>query len=265
MNAHAQKDAIARHLVEARRQAKGLPDYPGVIPVSLDEAYAIQDSAIALTGKPIVGWKVGRINSPLSEQFGADRLAGPIFDGSIGAPGSAGVIFADGFGAAEAEFLLRIGRAPAQGQTRFTLEEAAQLIDAVHIGIEIASSPFVGINENGPAVTISDFGNNNGLIVGPAVDDWRSAALDDVEVTSRIDGELINHGQARNFPDGLIGSARFIVENLVARGFAIEPGWWISSGAVTGVHQIALGQRFDADFGALGTVSCTIEAQQAEG
>lgn len=264
MNAHPQAETIARSLVEARQQAKGLVDYPGAMPVSLDEAYSIQQAAIARIGRPIVGWKVGRINPPLSEQFGAERLAGPIFAGGIGDPGSAGAIFAEGFGAAEAEFLLRIGRAPAAGKTSFTLDEAAELIDAVHIGIEIASSPFTGINDHGPAVTISDFGNNNGLIVGPAIADWRSADLDNVEVVSRIDGAVVNNGHARAFPDGLAGSVRFIVENLIARGFAIKPGWWISSGAVTGVHQIGLGQRFDADFGSLGHVSCTIEAQQAD-
>ena len=46
---------------------------------------------------------------------------------------------ATGFAAAEAEFVLRIGTAPPAGKTHFTLAEAANLIDAVHVGIEIAS------------------------------------------------------------------------------------------------------------------------------
>ena len=76
-------------------------------------------------------------------------------------------VFADGFAAGEAEFLLRIGAAPPAGKTAFTLDEAAELIDAVHVGIEIASSPLRGDQRARPdRGTISDFGNNNGLVIG---------------------------------------------------------------------------------------------------
>jgi 2-keto-4-pentenoate hydratase len=261
----SQAKTISERFVTARRDATGFTDYPGDVPATLADGYAVQEQAIAIAGGTIAGWKVGRIMPPLSERFGTDRLAGPIFADSVGPEGSAGAIFADGFGAAEAEFLLRIGQAPAAGQTSFTLDEAADLIDAVHIGIEIASSPFTGINEHGPVATISDFGNNNGLIVGAAIADWRTRGLEDIEVTTRIDGELIKSGVASAFPDGLIGSVRFLIENLVGRGFAIEPGWWISSGAVTGVHPVRVGQTVEADFGPLGTVTCTIAASQPKG
>ena len=254
---------VAESFVSARRGAGSLVEYPGAMPDSMAEAYAIQDRAITLFGGTVGGWKVGRIWPPMSERFGAERLAGPIFTGQMLSPGEDGLIFAAGFGAAEAEYLLRIGATPEPGKTSFTLEEAVDLIDAVHIGIEIASSPFVGINEHGPAVTVSDFGNNNGLIVGPEVADWRNADIDDVEITSRIDGEVINTAKSSGFPDGVVGSARFLIENMVGRGIAIQPGWWISTGAITGVHPVKVGQRFEADFGAFCTLACTIAAQPA--
>ena len=37
---------IADRFLTARRAAVGLPDYPGILPRSLDDAYAIQDAAI---------------------------------------------------------------------------------------------------------------------------------------------------------------------------------------------------------------------------
>ena len=93
--------------------------------------------------------------------------------------------------------------------------------------------------------------------------DWRTAGLDDVEITSRIDGAVIGTGRSANFPDGVLGSARFLIENMVARGIAIEAGWWISTGAVTGVHPVKVGQHFEADFGRFGAIDCTIAAQPA--
>ena len=263
MNGSNGAGMIADRFLAARQAATGLTDYPGAQPATLDEAYVIQAAALAQVSDPIAGWKVGRILPPLSERFGCDRLAGPIFASTVApADDGTGFVFADGFGAVEAEFLFRIGRAPDPAQTHFTLEEAADHIDAVHIGIEIASSPFQGINGFGPAVTVSDFGNNNGLLVGPVVADWRSGAYADQVVTTRIDGVEIGTGTAAAFAKGAIGSVSFLLENLAARGIAVEAGWWISTGAVTGVHKVHPGQDVETDFGPLGSLRCRIEAQK---
>ena len=257
--------AIARAFVTARQQATGFSDYPGPIPPSLADGYAIQAEALALVDAPVGGWKVGRVPAPLVERFGADRLAGPIFAPTIHAltPDATGLVFAQGFGAAEAEFLLRIGQAPDPTQTSFTLEEAAALVDAVHIGLEIASSPFIGINEHGPAVTVSDFGNNNGLLIGAAVLDWQSLAFAEIDISLSIADVVAGTGRAVSFPDGPIGSVRFLLENLAARGIRLQPGAWISTGAVTGVHEVRVGQTVVADFGPLGTAHCVIRPQAA--
>jgi 2-keto-4-pentenoate hydratase len=259
-----QAQDVAARFVEARRKAAGLRDYPGRPPTTLDEAYAIQDAAIAAFAEPVAGWKVGRIHPPLSESLGANRLAGPAFAGMVHAveEQGEGLIFADGFGAAEAEFLFRIGSPPPAGQTRFALDEVAALIDAVHIGIEIASSPLPTINSLGPAVTISDFGNNNGILIGAAVEGWADGAYAEQEIAVRIGGTTIGTGRASAFPDGPLGSVRFLLENVVKRGFAPEAGWWISTGAVTGVHQVRIGQRVEADFGPFGRIGCVIGAQR---
>jgi len=257
---------IAGRFLAARRAAGGLADYPGAFPESLDEAYAIQDAAIAAWGRPVVGWKVGRINPPLVERYGADRLAGPIFAAQQAAPGAEPEmpVFAKGFVAGEAEFLLRIGRAPPAGQARFTLDEAAGLIDAVHVGIEIASSPLGAINRLGPVAVISDFGNNNGLVVGPAIPDWRASGFEQWPVTARIDGVEVGTGRAAAFPDGAIGAARFLFELMARRGITLAPGQWISSGAVSGVHDAAPGQSVEARFGDTYALTCRLKAAAPE-
>jgi 2-keto-4-pentenoate hydratase len=249
---------IAAHFVAARRSGGGLAAYPGSLPESLEAAYAIQDAAIAAWAKPVIGWKIGRVNPPLAERFGVDRLAGPIFVSAPAAEDAAMPVFARGFAAGEAEFLLRIGRRPPPGQARFTLDEAADLIDAVHVGIEIASSPLAPINQLGATAVISDFGNNNGLLVGPAVPDWRSSGFEQWPVTSSIDGVEVGSGRACAFPDGAIGAARFLFELMAGRGIALEPGQWISSGAVAGVHQAAAGQAVEARFGDLYVLRCLL-------
>ncbi|MGP7795675.1 2-keto-4-pentenoate hydratase [Sphingomonas sp. CLY1604] len=251
----------ARAFVEARRDGRALPDYPGTIPPDLATAYRVQDAALDLASGAVAGWKVGRINPPVD---GIDRLSGPIFadtvfdatDGTLEMP-----IFADGFGAAEAEFLIRIGTAPEPAKTSYTMDEARALIDAVHIGIEIASSPFPGINTHGPTVTISDFGNNYGLIVGENIADWRSTDLNAWPITLDINGTRIGAATAATMLDGPIGAARFLFEHMAARGIALHPGQWISTGAVTGVHPVAVGDTVAATFDGRYTIGCTIKAR----
>lgn len=247
--------------VAARRAARGLPDYPGDQPTSLADAYAIQAHAIELTGEPVAGWKVGRINPPLDRRFGSNRLAGPIFAAQImpGAGVPAMPVFADGFAAAEAEFLLRIGTTPDPERQSWSIEDTVVHIDAVHIGLEIASSPFPGINELGPLVTISDFGNNHGMVIGDPVAEWRDACFIDWPVRLTIDGVEAGAATAATMLDGPLGAARWLFGAMAARGMPLRAGQWISSGAVTGVHQVQPGARVTAHF-ADKSVSCSIEA-----
>jgi 2-keto-4-pentenoate hydratase len=242
-------DGIVRAFVEARHEARGLALYPGPLPADLDQAYAIQDAAILLDGRPIGGWKLGRINPPLDAQFGANRLAGPIFaDTILDSPDAVMPIIADGFGAAEAEFLLRLGQAPDPSRSAWTNEEARSLVDAVHIGVEIASSPFPGINDHGPAVTASDFGNNFGMLVGPGLTDWRSRNLDDISVSTRINGKTVGQASTATMLDGPWGALRFLIQLMQRRGIVLRQGQWVSTGAVTGVHPVRPGDKVEAWF-----------------
>lgn len=256
------EEAIARAFVEARRAGAALPTYPGGRPTSLGTAYGVQDHAISLRGGAVAGWKVGRVPAPHSDTLGVPRLAGPIFADQIQNAGDDPAVLpviAGGFAAVEAEYLLRIGRSPRRGTQRISLEEAVDLVDAVHVGFEIASSPYAGINADGPLVTISDFGNHNALLIGAPVVDWSSRAFEDWQVATFVDGTCVGEASARTMLDGPFGAVAFLVESLAARGRTLEPGQWVSSGAVTGVHQVAVGARVEARFGTL-RVSGTIEA-----
>lgn len=254
--------SIAATFVDARRRAVPVVDYPGTIPASLDAGYVIQDQAIGLNGGTIAGWKVGRIWPPREQQYGSNRLAGPIFaSGVVQADGDTPLampVFVGGFGAVEAEFIFALGEID-PAKTHYSLADAAAAVASVHVGIEIASSPLAAINDLGPAVTVSDFGNNHGLIVGPAIADWQKAGIDDWPIEVTIDGISVGTGFSREFPDGTLGSVRFLLELLARRGIAVPAGTLISSGAITGVHPIAVGQGSTARFGDRASLYCTIE------
>jgi 2-keto-4-pentenoate hydratase len=248
---------IARAFVGARRSGCALDGYPGLQPESLEAAYAIQDEAIAAWPDRIAGWKLGRIAAPHDARFGAGRLAGPIFSRNLWTAGHTPTGFSvieGGFAAVEAEYVLEMGKtAPDRGD--WTVDTVAPLVSRVFIGVEIAGSPFAGINEHGPAVTASDFGNNAGLILGGEIADWRER-LSDLICTMSINGIVIGRGGAAAIPGGPLDSLAFLLNLLHRRGRRLEAGQLVSTGAATGVHDILAGQSAAADFGADGRIDC---------
>ena len=259
--------AIAERFTAARREARALPGYPGDIPQSLADAYRIQDEAIGLWGDAIAGWKLGRIPDAWAPRLGAGRLAGPIFSRQVlpGGPGEVSFpVFVGGFAAVEAEFILRLGADQPAGKTSWSLDEAAGLVETLIVGVEPAGSPLATINELGPCVVVSDFGNNSGLILGPEVPDWRDR-LDAMTCETWIKGQRVGAGGAATIPNGPLDSLRFLLELAEARGRRLKAGDLISTGAATGIHDIVAGQTARIVFDGAGEIHVRAVARTAEG
>ncbi|KRB94730.1 MULTISPECIES: 2-keto-4-pentenoate hydratase [unclassified Sphingomonas] len=250
----------AATFVEARSAAVGFPDYPGALPVDLDQAYAVLQAEIGLWPDRIAGWKVGRIAPPLVETLGEDRFAGPIFATSIQQAGGDNDFpaIANGFSAFEAELVIVAAADAPADKSRWTVEEAASLAGAMHIAVEVAGGPFAAANDLGPLTTIASFGGNNGLILGPEVADWRSRSFDDIRCTTTIDGTVAGQAAASAIPGTPLAALAFVLGRAARMGFPIRKGDLISTGAITGVHVVGIGQRCEADFGESGVISCKV-------
>jgi 2-keto-4-pentenoate hydratase len=254
--------AIARSFVMARRNAKPLSEFPGTVPRNLDDAYLCQNLAIESWPDRLIGWKVGMIAPSLRAALGSDRVAGAIFEAGLRHARDAVEfpVFVGGFAAVEAEFVLRITHDAPAGKVDWTEREAQALVGAMHIGIETAGSPLATINELGPTVVAADFGNNAGLILGEEVRDWAAQALDSLTAATSIEGRIVGRGDAALLPHGPIGALQFLAAQTARMGRPLKSGMLVSTGAVTGVHDIAAGQHAAADFGSHGRISCVAVA-----
>jgi 2-keto-4-pentenoate hydratase len=252
--------SIAAAFVRARLSGRSLTDFPGQIPQRLFQSYACQEAAISLWPDKIVGWKVGLIPTELPSDPGVDRLAGPLFSRQVlnAWPGQIVEfpVFVGGFAAVEAEYVLRLGQDAPAGKSEWTADEGRALVDTVHIGVETAGSPLATINKLGPAVVVSDFGNNAGLILGPEIADWRERPLESLTCRTFVAGELVGEGGALSLPGGPFEALKFLLEICARRGRPLKAGDLVSTGAATGIHEIAAGQMAKADFGRDGTIDC---------
>jgi 2-keto-4-pentenoate hydratase len=246
MSTPATKDVVATELVAARREGRSLTGFPGAIPASMSEAYQIQELAMSRWQDSLIGWKIGYISADRRAPGDPDRLVGPIwrqqYHLSEEHVSAAEVdIFVSGFAAVEAELVIRLNQdLPAHDRGGWTAQEVANLEQQLLVGIEVASSPIPDINSLGPTVIAADFGNNNGLVLGPVLTDWPTAA---VQLACYIDGQLVGEGSAENLPGGIHHGLATALNILDSRGQLVRAGMVFATGAITGIHSIGPGQH----------------------
>lgn len=252
-----QETRIAETFVAARWDARAITEYPAALPADIESAYRCQEAALRKWPDRVAGWKVARIGESWRHRYREERLIGPILarnvkralsDGPVDCP-----VFTNGFAAVEAELIIRLNANAPASKFDWSIEDAIPLIAEICIGVEIASSPLPTLNELGPGAVISDFGNNWGVVVGLPIDNWR--ALRQISVSSEIEG--VEVGQATvDLHRGALGALAFALMRAAYRGRPLQRGALISTGMITGVHDIVPGQHSRHHFAGIGEVRC---------
>lgn len=241
----------AMTLVRHRARGAALSGFPGQLPISLDDAYAIQFAASEAWKRPIAGWKVGLVTHDLAKQFGENRFIGPIFADTVvrSAPADVADFAAipGGTALAEAEIVALVER---------TVDGRYQT-SCWHLGIEIAGSPISDIGKLGSLATIAAFGNNIGLILGPQV-----VIADPINVSCSLEIDSTEAGSdtGARLPGGPCAAVDFAIAKLAHLGVSPGDSFYISTGALTGMHPVAVGQEIAAAFKPGGTVRAKVVA-----
>ena len=115
-----------------------------------------------------------------------------------------------------------------------------------------------------PAVVVSDFGNNAGLIVGPQILDWQARSFDSLTCETFIEGTRVGRGSANSVPGGPLAALAFALARAARRGGPLKAGDLVSTGAATGIHDIRIGQGAAVVFAGVGEIRCrAVRAQPA--
>jgi len=254
---------VSRRLVDARLSARPTADFPGCLPVTLEQAYAIQSASINRWPDEVSAWKIGRLSATDRARFQAERLAGPIFKSSIraGKPDSsvAMAIYEGGFAAIEAEYALELGSAVPPSDKDYSDDELADLVRAVYGVAEIASSPMALVNEFGATSVISDFGANAGLVVGPEISDWRSLGPESLFASVAVDDFTVGKASLEPIERNALQALRFLIGLSASRGIALPEGALVSTGALTGVHEVQARSISRVGFGSFGSFEVKFE------
>lgn len=107
---------------------------------------------------------------------------------------------------------------------------------------------------------IPDFGANHGLVVGPKITEWCSLPKETLSAKVSIDGISVGEATTSAIGDDPMQAMRFLLELCRERDITLHTGSLISTGAVTGVHDVNVSSTARIDFGSFGSFEVGFEA-----
>ena len=222
-------------------------------------AYQIQADAIARSGMPRVGWKIGA-----AAQAAMDLL---VLDAPFLAPLLAPHCLTDGAEVAlvaaqgpgiETEFLVGLGTDLPPRAAPYRSDEVAAAVATIAPAFEMVAARFEGGLKGNGLLAIADFGGNGAIIQGAPVRDWRRFDLAGHQMRLSINGKeaASGSGSALIYGDP-IAMVTWLANQPQLASCGLRSGELVMTGTCTGLLPLRAGDRAVADFGALGQVRAT--------
>jgi len=232
-------------------------------PFSLDEAYGIQRQlARRLTRDlgDVIGYKVAYASEAAQKQFGVPGPASaPLFELQR-VPSGTTLRTADFMTITlETEVAFTIGR-----RIDRRIESADALkphVRWVHAAFDMGNNRYATSGAKPlPADQIANGVGGHFFVLGPAHDPG-AIPIDDLNLKLVINGETVRESAARNVMGSPWNSLRWVANQIVERGEALEPGDIVLTGTAAPAYSAtgaALAAEYLGDCGPLGQVRCTI-------
>ena len=242
-------------LMDARRNSEPIDDLPEALrPVTLDEAYFIQDQLSSVYGD-VAGWKVG---APSAD---ATPLYAPMPHIWLGPWGAPAPHAQQRFLGVEAEVAFILGSDLPPRDTPYTRDEVYAAVASCHPAIELLESAFHDPTSpaTSPLSSIADLQMHGGFVFGPAFPEWREIDFTQERVTLSIDGSVRVERTGSNTAGDLLRLLPWLANEGSVRTDGLRAGQWITTGSWTGCTKALQGSTADAQFSTLGRVTVRFE------
>ena len=137
-------------------------------------------------------------------------------------------------------------------------DEVLAAVASLHPAIEIPDSRYEHFERVGMASLIADNACAHRFVIGPVAENWRGLDLAAHRVLGLRNGAVAEEGQGAN----VLGDPRialtWLANELSRHGVTLKAGQVVITGTCVKPMTIAVGDRAEGDFGALGRVSVTI-------
>ncbi len=255
----ADADATAEALLAAHH-AKETFTRIGPPGADLAFAYAVQARYVALLsaerGAPVAGYKIGLTTAKMQAMVGLDQpIAGSVLADRIHHGPTTFAAARYGRLGIECEIALRIGRphdGPGDAASR---DSAAAMIDGAAAAFEVIDDRNADYGALEVVSLVADNSWNEGLVLGPVQPLPDLAGLEGV---LRVNGGIVDRGRSDDVLGHPLNAIAWLVRFLAARGDALRPGQWVTTGSIIATRFPGAGDRYAFSVGNLPAAELTV-------
>ena len=239
-------ERTAKYFHVAHREGKRYEGAPVEYrPKNLEEAYAAQDRFLELSSSgslSVAGYKIAVTSQVIQQLVGlAHPCLGTIRGGSVHA--SPARLAESGFQhvAVECEiaFTLKNPLVPVRGEQ--DRESVRALIETCHPAFELIEDRYADYSTMDALSLIADNCWCGGVVLGPAVIDWQTLALDQLTGTLEINGKKVGEGVTRDALGHPLEGLAWIANTLAKQGKSLTGGMVVITGSIIATEFLSSG------------------------
>ena len=205
----------------------------------------------------LFGWKIAATSAAGQKHINvAGPMAGRILSETVIADGGTASMAGNEMAVAEPEFAFRMRIDLPPRAAAYSVEEVLVAVDTLHPAIEIPDSRFADFVSAGEAQLIADNACAHLFMLGPAATfPWRERDLAAHAVAADVEGKSHHEGHGRNALGDPRVALAWLVNELSELGITLEAGEVVTTGTCVVPIGVVPGDRVNASFGDLGTLS----------
>ena len=248
-------DALVQRLVEIRQKPRPIAPPSETKPLSLEEAYAVQDGlreTLIAQGERLAGWKAAFTNAGLQKTYGTTEpvcgflLAGSVFGSGVAVPMSR---FVSPIVEAEIAFVMRSDLAG----PGVTPPRALQAVEGVLPALELPDFRMTGKPIGSDLVADGIFAN--AIVLGSGMTPVTNLDLALEGLVYEMNGAIVATNTAAEVLGNPLTSLVWLANHLGGRGLGLRAGDVVMTGSISLLLRPKAGDTVRATYTRLGSVS----------
>ncbi len=261
----ARIETAARTLLEQhakRLPFSALPD--SCVPRDDTEAYAIQEALRRLRAPALgatAGYKVALTSSVMQDMLRySSPFAGPLHANLIHPSGVQLDHTQYGRLCIECELAAVLGTTLLSKQAPYSRDQIADAVDTIAPALELVDDRNADYQAISDLVLtlIADNAWNAGIVLGPALKQWRHLDLANLHGTVMVNGETVGEGYGRDVLGHPLEALRWLVNTITKQGKDIEKGMVVMTGTMIATQFVKPGDHLTFSVDELGSIDVRV-------
>ena len=256
----------AAYLMAAHEKRERFTPLPAELaPRTAEEAYAIQDSFVALRAEKlgaIAGYKIALSSSEMQRFVGVDSPQAGVMLGGTLHRSPARVRAADYVRlVVEFEIAVQMAADLPAADAPFTRQSVAEYVAAVMPAIEIADDRNADYSRlaQHPLELIADNGWNEGAVVGAPFENWRALDLAALRGVATINGDVVGEGRGAAAMGHPLEALAWVANHLASEDRSLVFRDMVITGSMITTKTVKPGDRVRFEVERLGSVELRVD------